>query len=245
MACKISTIKTLALRHNSGISLTIVIALFVYLSKVPWAIQLIGTYNLVSYIIENSTYIKFQIFVVVRGWVFTDKTQELIIIFCLRLKDSYIHDALDIVYQSLQFYKGLPVIYFNIEIWNEHASTSIILFGGMWNILSTWGSLILFVFQLNITLLLYNVVYLHIPESYGNLHMALSFGVNDCLLFYAIKPQLVASNTMSECYQNKPTNTCVYTCVWMFILRRIYLCLSTAYVYQTLSIMDKNEPECI
>ena len=60
---------------------------FVYLWKVPWAKQIIGTYNLVSYIIENNTYMKFQIFVVVTGWVFTDNTQELIIIFCLRLKD--------------------------------------------------------------------------------------------------------------------------------------------------------------
>ena len=61
--------------------------MFVYLWKVPWATQVIGTYNLVSYIIENSTYIKFQIFVVDTGWIFTDNTQELIIIFCLRLKD--------------------------------------------------------------------------------------------------------------------------------------------------------------
>ena len=46
-----------------------VICLFV---KSTLAIKLIGTYNLVPYIIENNTYIKFKIFVVVTGWVFTD-----------------------------------------------------------------------------------------------------------------------------------------------------------------------------
>ena len=39
-------------------------------------------------ICEYSTCTKFQIFIVVAGWVFTDNTQELIIIFSLRLKDS-------------------------------------------------------------------------------------------------------------------------------------------------------------
>ena len=37
--------------------------------------------------IEYSTCTKFQIFIVVAGWVFTENTQELIIIFSLRLKD--------------------------------------------------------------------------------------------------------------------------------------------------------------
>ena len=43
---------------------------------------------MVWYITEYSTYIKFQIFIVVTGCVFTDNTQELIIIFCIRLKIS-------------------------------------------------------------------------------------------------------------------------------------------------------------
>ena len=61
----------------------------------------IGTYNLVPYIIDYSSYTKFQIFIVVTGWVFTDNTQELIMILCLRLK--YFIRKIPSAHRSLKF----------------------------------------------------------------------------------------------------------------------------------------------